>query len=246
MPKISPNPTRIKNPARLAELRELNKYHGQPDRCAACGSPKRPRCLCCIVCGNANKTLRTDVYDAVDRERDYQDAVHDNHQHSLLEWIIIIESYVTNAKHCFMAGGGNDSERDILCAVRKIAGTAVACMEQCGVVTRDDEDGNESESEDAELLEKSSAFRKEIESAINRFSKENGSNTPDFILAQYLVDCLGAYDKAVTAREKWYGREPKPVDGPTPPPGFITNSLTDPGERCTNPPTRRPPLRAQK
>lgn len=56
-----------------------------------------------------------------------------------------------------------------------------------------------------------SDFRKEIESTINRFSKENGSNTPDFILAQYLVDCLSAYDKAVTAREKWYGREPVPV-----------------------------------
>lgn len=56
-----------------------------------------------------------------------------------------------------------------------------------------------------------SDFRKDIENTINRYSKENGSNTPDFIVAQYLVDCLGAYDKAVTAREKWYGREPKPV-----------------------------------
>lgn len=61
-------------------------------------------------------------------------------------------------------------------------------------------------------------LRDDIESAINRVSAENGSNTPDFILAQYLVDCLAAYDKAVTAREKWYGREPKPVDNPPPSP----------------------------
>jgi len=53
-----------------------------------------------------------------------------------------------------------------------------------------------------------SKLRKEIEYAINCNSAENGSNTPDFILAEYLTDCLSAHDKAVTAREKWYGREP--------------------------------------
>jgi len=46
-------------------------------------------------------------------------------------------------------------------------------------------------------------FRKELEQLINRFSKENGSNTPDFILAEYLEDCLAAYDKAVTTRDEW-------------------------------------------
>lgn len=52
-------------------------------------------------------------------------------------------------------------------------------------------------------------FRKEIETAINRHSMENGSNTPDFILAQYLADCLRAFDHAVLHREKWYGRAMK-------------------------------------
>jgi hypothetical protein len=52
----------------------------------------------------------------------------------------------------------------------------------------------------------SETFRKELESLINRHSAENGSDTPDFILADYLQDCLFAWDKAVAAREKWYGR----------------------------------------
>jgi hypothetical protein len=52
-----------------------------------------------------------------------------------------------------------------------------------------------------------SSLRELIESAINRVSAENGSDTPDFILAEYLCGCLAAYDKAVNAREKWYGRE---------------------------------------
>jgi hypothetical protein len=56
-----------------------------------------------------------------------------------------------------------------------------------------------------------SDLRKSIEHALNCFSAENGSNTPDFILAQFLIDSLGAYDKAVAAREQWYGRESKPV-----------------------------------
>jgi hypothetical protein len=63
-----------------------------------------------------------------------------------------------------------------------------------------------------------SDFRKDIQSTINRYSKENGSNTPDYILAQFLVDSLSAYDKAVTAREKWYGREPVPVPADQCPP----------------------------
>lgn len=52
----------------------------------------------------------------------------------------------------------------------------------------------------------SKGLRHEIEAAVNRVSAENGSNTPDFILADYLVSCLAAYDRAVIARERWYGR----------------------------------------
>lgn len=50
-------------------------------------------------------------------------------------------------------------------------------------------------------------FRKELETLINRHSLENGSNTPDFILANYLVACLKAFDATLVEREKWYGRE---------------------------------------
>lgn len=49
-------------------------------------------------------------------------------------------------------------------------------------------------------------LRKQIERAINSTSSENGSDTPDFILAEYLTNCLTAFDKATIAREKWYGR----------------------------------------
>lgn len=50
-----------------------------------------------------------------------------------------------------------------------------------------------------------SEFTEELRSLINRFSKENDSNTPDFILAGYILVCLEAFNEATRAREKWYG-----------------------------------------
>jgi hypothetical protein len=51
-------------------------------------------------------------------------------------------------------------------------------------------------------------FRSEVESAINRCSMENGSDTPDWILARFLQSCLEAFDAAVRDRETWWGRVP--------------------------------------
>jgi len=48
-------------------------------------------------------------------------------------------------------------------------------------------------------------FKRELQSLINSYSMENGSNTPDWILAEYLQKCLDAFDEAVRLREKWYG-----------------------------------------
>ena len=49
------------------------------------------------------------------------------------------------------------------------------------------------------------AFRQSIENTINALSLENGSDTPDFILAEYLTDCLTTFDKITKIRDKWYG-----------------------------------------
>ena len=51
------------------------------------------------------------------------------------------------------------------------------------------------------------SLRKDIETAINRNSVENNSNTPDFLLAEFLMGCLAVFDQTVVAREKWYGRD---------------------------------------
>ena len=53
------------------------------------------------------------------------------------------------------------------------------------------------------------SFQDELRSLINRYSRENKSNTPDFILVDYITDSLNAFDKATNEREKWYGRRSK-------------------------------------
>ena len=70
-------------------------------------------------------------------------------------------------------------------------------------------------------------FRAELERLINRYSQENNSGTPDFILANYISDSLVAFNNAVNRREQWYGRAQDPRFG-TPARGFITELHGEP------------------
>jgi hypothetical protein len=56
------------------------------------------------------------------------------------------------------------------------------------------------------------SFKKELEVLINKYSMENGSNTPDFIIAEYIIECLINFEKAVSMRSQWYGRKDVPGD----------------------------------
>jgi hypothetical protein len=47
-------------------------------------------------------------------------------------------------------------------------------------------------------------FGKALSRLINSYSKENESDTPDFILAEYLESSLNAFDIASKRRDKWY------------------------------------------
>jgi hypothetical protein len=51
-------------------------------------------------------------------------------------------------------------------------------------------------------------FQEELERLLRKHSCESGcANTPDFILAKYMNDCLQAFSRAVRWRESWYGFE---------------------------------------
>lgn len=52
-----------------------------------------------------------------------------------------------------------------------------------------------------------SEFAKDLEQLINRHSMENGSNTPDFILAEFMMNALQSYERAIYQRTSWHGNQ---------------------------------------
>jgi hypothetical protein len=48
-------------------------------------------------------------------------------------------------------------------------------------------------------------FQKELEQIIHKYSIDDESNTPDFILASYVRHCLHAFNDAVRKRDGWCG-----------------------------------------
>jgi hypothetical protein len=52
------------------------------------------------------------------------------------------------------------------------------------------------------------SLKDDLASVLNKYSVENESDTPDFILAKYLCSCLDAWNEAVTARDKWWNFKP--------------------------------------
>jgi hypothetical protein len=44
-------------------------------------------------------------------------------------------------------------------------------------------------------------LEQELESVLNKHGADNAANTPDFILAKYLVECLHAFNAATRLRD---------------------------------------------
>ena len=52
--------------------------------------------------------------------------------------------------------------------------------------------------------EKKESFIKDVQKIINYHSFENKSDTPDYILAEHLFDCLTVFNNTCNKRTKWY------------------------------------------
>lgn len=52
----------------------------------------------------------------------------------------------------------------------------------------------------------SKRFLGDLTQLLNTHCLENSSNTPDFILAEYLCECLRQFNATMRKRERWYGR----------------------------------------
>lgn len=60
--------------------------------------------------------------------------------------------------------------------------------------------------------EKEDQVKKDFATLINKHSLENESNTPDFILADYLFQSLRSFNAAARRRDNWYGGKLSIVD----------------------------------
>jgi hypothetical protein len=58
-----------------------------------------------------------------------------------------------------------------------------------------------------ERINDGNKFEDDLRYLLNVHSAENRSNTPDFILAEYMLACLNVFDDTVNKREQWYSRD---------------------------------------
>lgn len=54
----------------------------------------------------------------------------------------------------------------------------------------------------------------ELANLLNRFSRENASNTPDFILASFMMAALRAFESCTNWREGWKSGDKPQSPGP--------------------------------
>lgn len=48
-------------------------------------------------------------------------------------------------------------------------------------------------------------LKNELRALLNSHSAENASNTPDFLLAEYMLGCLEIYNITIQKRDAWRG-----------------------------------------
>jgi hypothetical protein len=49
-------------------------------------------------------------------------------------------------------------------------------------------------------------FANDLAAVLNKHSMEDGSNTPDYVLAQFLIECLQAWNAGIGLRAAWQKR----------------------------------------
>lgn len=52
-------------------------------------------------------------------------------------------------------------------------------------------------------------FQNELRKLINKYSMENVTNIPDYIIAEYLINCYVALNRAINIRDRHYDLQEK-------------------------------------
>lgn len=85
---------------------------------------------------------RDEVYNALTKEREYQDkrwnatTTTTAGQHSVAEFVLFMDTYIQDTKQTLSKHGEPEASKLALDNLRKITAMGVACMEQNGIVER--------------------------------------------------------------------------------------------------------------
>ncbi len=109
--------------------------YGPEIPCKDCGLPPR---------AHVGEATRSEVYAALNSERDYQDEKHhaahgftsSANEHSVTEFLVYMRSYVNEALEIVSRQGDPEATAKALDIVRKVGGLAVAAMERHGAPLR--------------------------------------------------------------------------------------------------------------
>lgn len=88
------------------------------------------------------KIPTTEVFKAIESERDYQESrwnpntTTSSGVHSIEEYIMYMEDYLAEAKHLLSRNARQDSDGPCLDIMRKVTAMGVVCMEQNGAPQR--------------------------------------------------------------------------------------------------------------
>lgn len=73
------------------------------------------------------------VLQAIKSERDYQEQKWPGHEHTVAEWILIMDKCLSDARRAWVTGHGDNQA---LHEIRQVVAVGVAAMEQCGAPMR--------------------------------------------------------------------------------------------------------------
>lgn len=77
--------------------------------------------------------MKDNVLSAIEGERHYQEEKWPGHNHTVAEWLLIMDKLMADARRAWVTGHGDNQA---LHEVRQVVATGVACMEQCGAPLR--------------------------------------------------------------------------------------------------------------
>lgn len=116
-----------------------------------------------------------------------------------------------SVEFCTPGSGGGGSSRTHAALIELMRAMALDNLDVTQMGRRPDDISMPHQAEIAKLYEPSKveneSFKRALTDLLNVHSLENGSDTPDMILAEFLADVLGSYDKAQKSRQAFVSEQ---------------------------------------